>query len=179
MLHKVYLLLGSNRGDRQTMLVNALQMIEKQAGRIIGASSIYETEPWGFSDEILFLNQVCLVETELEPASLLDELLGIEKKIGRLRTSGPYSSRAIDLDILYFDAIIFQSDHLSIPHQRLHERRFTLVPLAELAPGFIHPVLKKSNTELLSECNDCSEVMFYRQNPPIKILANETRENDI
>jgi len=179
MLHKAYILLGSNRGDRKKMLANARQMIEKQAGRIIDASSIYETTPWGFSDQINFLNQVCLIETELDPYSLLNRLLGIEQIIGRTRAHQGYSARTIDLDILYFDNEVLQSDYLRIPHPRLHERKFTLIPLAELAPEHIHPVLYKSTTQLLSDCSDSSEVFLYQQKQTIEILDDETRENDI
>lgn len=172
LLHKVYLLLGSNRGDRFCMLANARHYIGSQTGTICGLSSVFETSPWGFTDEINFLNQVCIIETGLSPLNLLDEILKIEKNIGRIRTNKQYSGRTIDIDILFYDDIIIQNKRLTIPHPRMQLRRFTLVPLVEIAPGLIHPVLNKTVLEILSLCNDLSEVKLYN---PERVTENSSQ----
>jgi 2-amino-4-hydroxy-6-hydroxymethyldihydropteridine diphosphokinase len=154
MFSTVYLLLGSNRGDRFDALHQARSLINTRTGRIRKASSLYETAPWGFTDEINFLNQVVCIETLLPPLDLLTELLSIETKIGRTRASKNYSSRIIDIDILFYDDQIIDHEHLTIPHPRLHLRRFTLVPLSEIATGFIHPLIGKNMTTLLAACDD-------------------------
>lgn len=161
MLHKVYLLLGSNRGDRFRMLMQATARIEKNTGKIISSSSVYETAPWGFDDETYFLNQVHCLQTLLSPFDLMAALLRIETSIGRKRHGNNYSSRLIDIDILFYDDHIVDHEHLTIPHPRLHQRRFVLTPLVEIAPDFIHPVLGVSIRDLTQLCNDESEVHLY------------------
>jgi len=175
-MKEVFILLGSNRGDRKSFISRALEMIEIHAGVICKKSSLYETEPWGFDDPTPFLNQVVELETSLEPEHLLDQLLSIEVKLGRIRpfdgcgcgiplplasdrhagkTEAPaYAGRTIDLDILFYGQRLVFTDALMIPHPRLHERRFTLVPLNEVAPEFIHPLLKKTISVLLRDCRD-------------------------
>jgi 2-amino-4-hydroxy-6-hydroxymethyldihydropteridine diphosphokinase len=168
----VYLLLGSNRGDRYEYLSRAAARIGQLAGNVLKASSVFETSCWGFKDETPFLNQVLGIETTLEPMLLLDILLGIESELGRIRIvtgagcgcgnfsdtgadgEASYLPRTIDIDILFYGSRLVFDDILMIPHPRLHLRRFTLVPLAEIAPGFLHPVLKKSISDLLRECPD-------------------------
>lgn len=165
MLHKAYLLLGSNRGDRLQMLMQAACLIEENTGKIISSSSVYETAPWGFEDETYFLNQVHCLQTLLTPIDLLAALLHIETAIGRIRQGNNYTSRLIDIDILFFDNHIVDHEHLTVPHPRLHQRRFALSPLAEIAPDFIHPVLRITIRDLAQQCRDISEVHLFTPDP--------------
>ncbi len=147
MLHTAFLCLGSNLGDRLVALNRALELLPPEAS-LIRSSSIYETEPWGFTDQPAFLNQVIEVETESTPLQLMKYLKKIEKKIGRT-PSFRYGPRAIDMDILFYDDIILNTPRLHIPHPRLSERAFALVPLAEIAPNAVHPELGMKVTDLL------------------------------
>lgn len=158
-----FILLGSNMGDREVVLDNAIKEIEKRCGRIVNKSSLYESEPWGFDTDLYFLNQAIAVETELEPHDLLKELLTIEAELGRRRNENHigYESRPIDLDIIYIDDMINNDDDLILPHPRMHLRRFVLVPLSEISPDFVHPILRESNSTLLDMCEDQSEVRLY------------------
>ena len=158
--HTAILLLGGNMGRRRRMLSSARNQIELQAGRMLQQSSLYETEPWGFEAGQNFLNQVLVVETERSPRDLLEVLLGIEKDLGReaARPGSGYSSRVIDIDILFYDGQIIDTPSLQVPHPQLHKRRFTLIPLREVAPDLLHPVLQKTTTQLLDECQDPSAV---------------------
>ena len=156
----VYLLLGSNLGDRLQVMRAASELIDMQIGNIVSSSSIYETAPWGVLDQPSFLNQVLEVETEMAPEEVLRIILEIEHELGRVRYER-WGARVIDIDILYFDHLILDTARLTIPHPRLHERRFTLAPLAEIAPDFIHPVLNKSSEQLMAECTDISEVSLF------------------
>ncbi len=159
MEHQAYLLLGSNLGDRHAYLRHAVRDIQLYCGPIFIRSAVYESEPWGFDSELSFLNQAVGIHTELSAIALLDTLLQIEKSYGRHRTgNGGYASRSIDIDIIYFDDQIINSTKLSVPHPRLHQRRFVLVPLNEIAPEFVHPELKKTNRELLLKTTDDSMV---------------------
>lgn len=155
----VYLSLGSNLGDRAAYLRQALSDLKK-LGAIIRTSSIYETEPVGLKDQPWFLNLVVSLETKLAPQSLLNQTQAIERSLGRARTV-PNGPRTIDIDILFYDDIILSPPSLTIPHSRLHERRFVLAPLAELAAGLLHPRLQKSIQTLLKECLDMSQVRAY------------------
>ena len=156
----VYLLLGSNLGDRLQVMQSARGLIQKEIGQIKAESSVYETAPWGVLDQPAFLNQVVQLQTLLEPEEVLRIILEIEHELGRVRYER-WGARVIDIDILYFQDLILDSSRLTIPHPRLHERRFTLTPLAEIAPGFIHPVLNKSSVQLLAACADESEVKIF------------------
>jgi len=159
---KVYLSTGSNEGDRLNSLVDAAKLIEKQIGTIINLSPVVESEPMGFEAETNFYNQVLLVETNLSPQQIIKALLEIELKLGRVRSGHYYSSRIIDIDILFYDEIQVADDNLVIPHPRLHERNFVLQPLMAIAPGYIHPLLKKSISELhslLADVNDVTTVI--------------------
>jgi 2-amino-4-hydroxy-6-hydroxymethyldihydropteridine diphosphokinase len=170
MLHKVYLLLGSNRGNRPEMLSLATELIQKQAGKITASSSVYETAPWGFFDETFFLNQVLCIETLLSPHDLLEALLHIETSIGRKRRGTNYTSRLIDIDILFYGDHIINHEHLTVPHPRLHERRFVLLPLTEIAASLVHPLLKLTIGELVLQCKDSSEVnLFFPKPVPQKV----------
>ncbi len=157
----VYLLLGSNRGGRQKMLNKALDLIKLEVGEIKECSSIYETEPWGFSSEEMFLNQVVLLKTELSPFDLLKKNQEIEKKIGRTKIRNNYESRLIDIDILFYNDEIIETVDLIIPHKQLHKRMFALMPLYELNKYLIHPKIKKSISELKSECEDLLNVKVF------------------
>lgn len=155
---QIFILLGSNQGEREKMLQRATEAIERICGKIVSQSSIYETAPWGFESEQWFLNQVIQIKSFLVPETLLEKLLAIELQLGRVRTNAQYSSRAIDLDLLYYSSIHLETRLLEIPHPRLHLRRFTLMPLSEIAPDFVHPVLKKTQLELLELLQDNSKV---------------------
>lgn len=161
MLHKAYLLLGSNRGDRFKMLNQANELISDQTGKINQVSSVYESVPWGFADETNFLNQVICIKTHLSPFDLLAGLMRIETILGRTRHSDGYTSRLIDIDILFYDNIILIDENLTIPHPRLHKRLFTLLPLAEVAEELIHPVLHLPVPKLLQQCEDKSDVRIF------------------
>jgi 2-amino-4-hydroxy-6-hydroxymethyldihydropteridine diphosphokinase len=159
---KVYLGIGTNLGDREKNLNGALILIREHIGRIEKVSSVYKTEPWGFSSENDFLNIVARVNTRLKPSGLLGRILMIEAKMGRLRNDQKYSSRLIDIDILLFGEKLLETKALVVPHPRLHERRFVLVPLNEIAADLIHPKLGKSISDLLKECPDKSRVRKFR-----------------
>ncbi|HLN53690.1 MAG TPA: 2-amino-4-hydroxy-6-hydroxymethyldihydropteridine diphosphokinase [Lentimicrobium sp.] len=155
---RAFLILGSNLGDRRTNINLAISEITLKVGKITAYSSVYETEAWGTNDPLPFLNQVISVETGLSPDDLLQKLLNIEQLLGRKRTGVLNQPRIIDIDILLFGDQIVKTESLTIPHERMHLRKFVLVPLAEIAPSEIHPLFKKSFTELLTECNDSSWV---------------------
>lgn len=153
-------LFGSNMGDKNEIFAQACLLINNRCGHVAAVSSAYESEPWGFEAEEWFLNRLIIVETELEPEEMMRRLLEIEKELGRVRhpeTEG-YTSRTADLDILYFGDRVMVSDSLIVPHPRLHKRRFTLLPLCEMVPQFVHPALQLTQTELLERCPDTSEV---------------------
>ncbi len=161
----VFLLLGSNLGSRMENLHQATGLIRDLAGEVEEASSVWETVPWGFSSDDRFYNVVVRIRTRLEPIPLLETLLTIEKKLGRRRPysrkdeyNPTYYSRSIDIDILFYGSRIIQTERLQIPHPRLHLRRFTLEPLMELIPGFVHPQLGKTMKQLYDECHDNLEV---------------------
>jgi 2-amino-4-hydroxy-6-hydroxymethyldihydropteridine diphosphokinase len=152
-LHKVYLLLGSNIGDREQHIHHGVEQIRALAGNIVTISSFYETEPWGVTDQTDYLNAAALIETELTPEKLFHRLKSIEAGEGRTDQK-KYAPRTLDIDILFYDDEVIHSDNLEIPHAKLHLRQFTLVPLNEIAGNFRHPVLKKTISELLAECGD-------------------------
>jgi len=156
--HKVYLLLGGNIGNRIQCLEQAKIEIENRIGAIVEASSYYESEPWGFTDEKPFINQVILVETPYQAFEILELNQAIEKDLGRLRKKTQYTSRNIDIDILFFENMIVYEQGLIIPHSQLHKRRFSLLPLAEIAGNFIHPIYKKSINAILENCDDSLSV---------------------
>ena len=149
----VYLLLGSNMGDSEQMLTVATNMIEKNIGKLTKSSSIYRTAAWGNEDQPDFLNQIIIVSSSLSSLNILKEIFVIEKEMGRVRTT-KNAARVIDIDMLFFNDEIIQTETLTVPHPQIQNRRFVLVPLAEISPDFQHPLLKKSSLELLSICSD-------------------------
>ncbi len=146
----VYLLLGSNLGDRAKNIENALEELEKIGVIILKKSSLYETKPWGYKKQPDFLNLAIECSTSLSPFDLLGEIKKIEIKMGRQNTI-KYGPRIIDIDIIFYDNLILKSDTLTIPHPLMHEREFALKPLCEIAPHIIHPELKVSLKELLKQ----------------------------
>ncbi len=158
---QLFLLTGSNLGNTAMHLAKTEKHISNRIGSIQKKSSIYQSPPWGFSAEQDFLNQVLICTTILKPLQVLEEILAIEKLMGRERNeSAQYSSRIIDIDILFFGNEVIQLKDLQIPHPRLHVRKFTLLPLAEIAGNFIHPTLNKRITDLLESCEDSGEVLL-------------------
>jgi len=155
----VYIGLGTNLGDRAANLHQAVQRLAS-CTTVLAASPIYETEPWGYADQPAFLNQVVQSETSLTPLRLLNCLKKLEVEIGRTPTFR-YGHRVIDLDILFFGDRILQTGRLMIPHPRLQERAFVLVPLNDLAPQWIHPVLGKTVQQILADV-DTSGIHPYR-----------------
>ncbi|MFN3316718.1 MAG: 2-amino-4-hydroxy-6-hydroxymethyldihydropteridine diphosphokinase [Raineya sp.] len=160
-MQKSYILLGSNESDRLLQLHTTLEAI-KNLGNVKKVSSIYETAAWGLEEQASFLNQVLELHTQLLPEILLTELLKIEEKMGRKRVK-KWASRLIDIDILYVEQEIIRTENLQVPHPYLHLRRFTLLPLCEIAPNFLHPIYKKTNQELLKECPDLLEVRLFEK----------------
>jgi len=158
---KLHLLLGGNLGDRTAYLQQARTRLANQVGPIIRNSQLYETAAWGNTQQPAFLNQVLELQTELAPEQVLITINTIEQELGRVRQEH-WGARVIDIDILFYDALVLQTQRLTIPHPQLHLRRFTLLPLAEIAPQLHHPVLGKSIRTLLEECADTLEVRTYR-----------------
>ncbi len=156
-----YLLLGSNLGDREELLNTAREQIEKWIGTIVKTSLIYETEAWGIEDQPEFLNQALEIETELKPIEVLDKIGIIEKEMGRRRYQ-KWGTRIIDIDILYFDDEVIETEELIIPHPENPNRKFVLVPMVEIAPDLVHPTLSLSQEELLDRCKDPLEVKLFK-----------------
>lgn len=154
---KVYLGLGTNLGDKEQNLRDAVQKIEEQVGKIVSLSAFYITAPWGFSSDNSFLNAAVCVETKLSPLEVLQETQMIEKELGRTQKSvnRMYSDRLIDIDLLLYEDLVLSvisasGVELTLPHPLMTERDFVMKPLAEIAPGLVHPVLGKTMKELTS-----------------------------
>ena len=152
--------MGSNLGDRKKFLSLAREAIGKEVGSIETSSAVHESSAWGLTKQPDFLNQVILVKTSLTPFKVLSKIQEIELDLGRERFE-KWGPRIIDIDILYFGNLIINSENLIIPHPGIPERRFTLEPLKEVAPDFVHPVLQKTNSELLDLCKDSLGVQAF------------------
>jgi len=158
MTHQIYLSLGSNLGDRLNNLRKAISLLPPKV-KVSQQSSIYETEPWGYTDQPTFLNQVIKAETDLEPTSLLAFVKSLETSLGR-QESFRFGPRSIDLDILFYDKFVMNTPQLTIPHPRIAERAFILVPLAEIAPDLVHPILNKTIQLLKTNVDSTSVDLF-------------------
>jgi len=160
-MKKVFLGLGSDLGNREENLKRAIEAIGKYAGKVEALSPVYETEPLGFVGGGDFLNMVISVETIFSPSELLPSLMLIESQIGRIRGEIRNISRIIDIDILLYDNEVINDISVIVPHPRMHERRFVLVPLNDIAPDLVHPVLGKTIRELLAVCKDKSRIRLF------------------
>ena len=147
-----YIGLGSNLGDRKGNLIKATAYLAERAGTILALSSLYETEPWGFESANKFLNAVVMLQTTLSPMELLDTTRLIELEMGRItKRDGCYHDRPIDIDLLLIDQLVMHNERLTLPHPLMHQRRFVMEPLVEVAPELSHPLLGKTMRELLKE----------------------------
>jgi 2-amino-4-hydroxy-6-hydroxymethyldihydropteridine pyrophosphokinase len=152
---KIYILFGSNIGNKKQYILDAQNLVKQNIGEIIAESSLYESEAWGFACDDSFLNKIIVVESNLNAFEILDITQKIELQLGRVReTTNSYQSRTIDIDILFYDNKILETENLTIPHPQIQNRKFTLIPLAEIASDFVHPKLQKTILELLKKCND-------------------------
>lgn len=149
----IYLGLGTNEGNKEENIRGAIEELSHLLGTPTAVATIIETEPWGFQSDNSFLNTVVAFNTTLAPEEILKATQEIERRLGRTKKSidGCYSDRPIDIDILLYGSRVIESEHLTIPHPLLHKRLFVLQPLAQIAPGLIHPILGKSITRLLKE----------------------------
>jgi len=157
-VHTAWIGLGSNLGDRKDNLERARRSLEKSGNLIKATSSVYRSPPWGFESSNHFFNQCIVIETRLMPAKLLALLKQTEKVYGRDLDGNGYTDRVIDLDILFIDDLIISEDQLEVPHPRIAQRLFVLKPLHEISPAKMHPVLKRTVSELLATCSDRSNV---------------------
>jgi 2-amino-4-hydroxy-6-hydroxymethyldihydropteridine diphosphokinase len=157
-MEKIYLLLGSNIGDRAKNLEEGRKMISDRIGKISKASHLYETAPWGYEEQDDFFNQALEVQTTKQPLEVLEISKQIEKEVGRI-SNEKWHPRVLDIDILLFGNKVFEKDDLQIPHKSMHERNFALIPLMELVPELIHPKLDLSIEELFWDCKDELDVI--------------------
>ena len=154
--HLAYLSLGTNLGNKEENLRAAMKLIEEQIGNIVSQSALYTSEPWGFTSENSFLNNVVAVSTTMTPEKLLETTQHIELTLGRTRKSvnGQYADRRIDIDILFYDQQVTDTPTLTLPHPLLHHRLFVLEPLNQIAPTLTHPILKKDINTLCRELQE-------------------------
>lgn len=158
--HKAYLLLGSNEGSRKQNLEQAIDQIGRNAGKITDKSSVYETEPWGLKEQDPFLNMAISISTSLTPQDLITCLKDIESAIGKIKQI-KWGPRTIDIDILYYDDLILESESLKIPHPQIFNRNFVLIPLLEIAGDYTDPVTGLTVDEMYDQCKDTGEVFIF------------------
>ena len=159
-MNTIFLQLGSNMGEREEYLQNASGILATEIGSVQKKSKVYESTPWGAENQNNYLNQVLQINSEYSAMEVLERVLKIEDKIGRVRNE-KWGERIIDIDILLFNDLILEEEGICIPHIHLHNRRFVLIPLNEIAPSFIHPKYNKTINKLLSECKDIDSVQEY------------------
>ena len=152
-MNGVYLLLGSNLGDRESYITGATNLLAERVGTVEVVSSYYETASWGKTEQPDFINQAIYLQTNLSPQELLITILDIEKQFGRQRIE-KWGSRTIDIDILFYADMIIKESDLVVPHPYLHERAFALLPLAEIAPEYVHPLMNKTILDLCDSLAD-------------------------
>ena len=156
----VFLQLGSNLGDRELLLQDAIVAIEERVGEMIEKSKVYESTPWRSEGQKNYLNQILKVKTELQADDVLSTILDVEKNLGRLRLE-KWGERLIDIDIIFFNDSIIETAELCVPHKHMHERMFVLTPLHNIAPEMVHPKYNKTVDELLKTCTDAELVKEY------------------
>ncbi|MBA3648120.1 MAG: 2-amino-4-hydroxy-6-hydroxymethyldihydropteridine diphosphokinase [Chitinophagales bacterium] len=160
-MHQAYLLFGSNLDDRESHINHGLDKLRLNNIKILKASSIYETSPWGVINQPDYLNVAVKIATNLSSVELFGIVKEFEREEGRINLQ-KYAPRELDIDILFYDEIIFENNELIIPHPKIQLRKFTLIPMNEIASAYVHPVLKKSIKNLLLECEDIGTVRLYK-----------------
>jgi 2-amino-4-hydroxy-6-hydroxymethyldihydropteridine diphosphokinase len=156
----VFLQLGSNLGNRESLLQDAITEIENRVGRVIEKSKVYESTPWRVEGQENYLNQILKVKTELLADDVLVTILDVEKELGRVRLE-KWGERLIDIDIIFYNDAIIETPQLCVPHKHMHERMFVLTPLHDIAPDVVHPKYNKTVVELLEQCRDTELVKEY------------------
>jgi len=159
-MNTIFLQLGSNMGERKEFLQSAIVLIVEEIGAIQKKSKVYESVPWGVDGQNNYLNQVLEIKSRFLVEEVLEKVLQIEDKIGRIRNE-KWGERIIDIDILFFNDMVIEKEGLCVPHIHLHKRNFVLLPLQEIAPEFIHPKYQKTISELKQECRDSEKVEEY------------------
>lgn len=160
-MNTAYLILGGNKGDKLQHLQQALLLLERRVGTILKKSDIFVTAAWGNTDQPDFFNQAICIKTLLSPHDLLKEIISIEESLGRIRTHEKWMERTMDIDILFYNDGIIDTLDLKIPHPFIQERKFVLIPMQQLSPMLIHPIIKKNIQTLLFECSDDLDVKCH------------------
>ena len=159
-IKNIFLGLGSNQGDRELNLKNSIKLLNSRVGKVLKSSEVYESEPWGVKNQNYFLNQVIEIKTDFDPNDLLNICKNIEHDMGR-KQEIRWGKRVIDIDILYYQSKVINQKNLIIPHKLMHERNFVMIPLNDISENHMHPILKISNKEILSNCMDSCKVKYY------------------